>query len=155
MTYRLPCRLLAGLLAFCAWLPQESVSAQAGAYPLEGRWELRLWVTGSAGQSAGPRRASGAIELQRLDLPAPSKAEVYSVSYDSTLHAMLGHPRFGPAQAVQTAPSRVELAFNPFVDHGAFRLAGTAQGDSIAGQWHRTNFADDGYRGEFIMVRRR
>jgi hypothetical protein len=145
----------ARLLTLCALFPLQSVSGQAGTLPLAGNWELRLWVTGSAGQSAGPRRASGPIELRRLDLPAPSNAEVYSVSYDSTLHAMLGHPRFGPAQAVKTTPGRVELAFNPFVDHGAFRLSGAVQGDSIVGEWHRTNFADDGYRGEFIMIRRR
>jgi hypothetical protein len=55
---------------------------------------------------------------------------------------------------VLTAQGKVELAFNPFVDHGAFRLTGTIRGDSIIGEWQRTNFADDGYRGAFTMVRR-
>jgi hypothetical protein len=79
---------------------------------------------------------------------------VYSVTYDTTLHVMLGASGFGPAQAVLTAQGKVELAFNPFVDHGAFRLTGAIRGDSIIGEWQRTNFADDGYRGAFTMVRR-
>jgi hypothetical protein len=80
---------------------------------------------------------------------------VYSVTYDTTLHVMLGPPRAGPAQAVLTPPNSVKLAFNPFVDHGAFRLTGVARGDTIAGVWQRTNFADDFYRGAFTMVRLR
>jgi hypothetical protein len=47
----------------------------------------------------------------------------------------------------------VELAFNPLVDHGAFRLAGSMRGDSISGTWVRTNFANDGYRGRFALTR--
>lgn len=101
--------------------------------------------------------ARGSVELRRLDLgSAPSAgSDVYSVAYDSTLHVMFGTPRAGPAQAVLKGAGWVELAFNPFLDHGAFRLSGVLRGDTIAGEWLRTNFADDGYRGTFTMVRRR
>jgi pimeloyl-ACP methyl ester carboxylesterase len=79
---------------------------------------------------------------------------VYNITYDTTLHFMLGPPKYGPAQAVLKAGGSVELAFNPLVDHGAFRLTGVVRGDSIVGSWHRTSFANDGYRGSFTMVRR-
>jgi hypothetical protein len=78
---------------------------------------------------------------------------VYSVTYDSTLHLMLGSPQYGPAQAELTARDSVKLSFNPFVDHGAFRLTGVVRNDSIVGKWLRTDFANDGYRGVFTLVR--
>jgi hypothetical protein len=112
-------------------------------------------VTGTT--STGPRAARGELELRRLDLGSAASAgsEVYSVAYDTTLHVLFGAPRAGPAQAVLKGPETVELAFNPFLDHGAFRLSGVLRGDTIAGEWLRTNFADDGYRGTFTMARRR
>ena len=149
-------KLWFGLLTLCALVRVEAVSAQTEASRLLGSWQLRLWVTGPAARSAGPRAASGRLELRRLDLgsDSPDARPVYSITYDTTLHAMFGTARFGPAQAVLAGEGKVELAFNPFVDHGAFRLTGAIRGDSIAGEWLRTNFADDGYRGAFIMVRR-
>ena len=149
-------KLVCGLLALCAFLGGESGWAQTPASSLLGSWQLRLWVTGPAARSAGPRAASGQLELGWLDIGSgsPARRNVYSVTYDTTLHVMLGASGFGPAQAVLTAQGKVELAFNPFVDHGAFRLTGAIRGDSIIGEWQRTNFADDGYRGAFTMVRR-
>ena len=149
-------KLLSGLLTIGALFPVPSLSAQAAAPQLLGSWELHLWVTGPASPSAGPSSARGRIELRRLDVDStsPAYSNGYSVTYDSTLMLMFGPPRSGPAQAVQKGPAGVELVFNPFIDHGAFRLNGTLRGDSILGEWHRTNFADDGYRGSFTMVRR-
>lgn len=143
------------LFIISAILPLESAWAQADESKLLGTWHLHLWVTGSADKSAGPRAANGRLELRRLDLPAsPAPKAMYSVTYDTSLHAMFGAPRFGPAQAVLTPTGEVELAFNPFIDHGTFRLTGSIRGDSITGTWHRINFADDGYRGRFTLVRR-
>lgn len=135
----------------------ETKSGQPERSRLLGNWQLKLWVTGPAPSSAGPRAASGRVKLRRLDQkPGTSlHSEVYTVTYDTTLHEMLGTPRFGPAQAVRKSDGAVELVFNPFVDHGVFRLSGVVQGDSVVGEWQRTNFADDGYRGAFTMVRRR
>jgi hypothetical protein len=149
-------RLLSGLFTICALFSVRSLSAQAPQSRLMGRWELHLWVTGPASASAGPSSALGRIELGRLDVDStsPAYSNGYSVTYDSTLMVMFGPPQLGPAQAVQKGPAGVELAFNPFIDHGAFRLSGRLRGDSIVGEWHRTNFADDGYRGSFAMVRR-
>ena len=132
------------------------VSERAEMPKLVGSWQLRLWVTGPAAESAGPSEASGPIELRRTsDGPVPRGLQwVYNITYDTTLHAMFGPPKSGPAQAVRRARDSVQLAFNPLVDHGAFRLSGVFRGDSIIGSWHRTNFANDGYRGSFTMVRR-
>ena len=150
---------LSGLLIFCvcAISPLESASGQSDATRLLGSWQLHLEVTGPAAEAAGPRQATGRLELRRLDLAPGSAAgqAVYSVTYDTTLHTMLGAPRAGPAQAVLKSKGRVELAFNPFLDHGAFRLTGAVQGDSIIGEWRRTNFANDGYQGTFKMKRRK
>jgi hypothetical protein len=88
-----------------------------------------------------------------VDSTSPARLNGYSVAYDSTLQVMFGAPRLGPAQAMLKSGGVVELVFNPFIDHGAFRLSGVLRGDSIIGEWHRTNFADDGYRGAFTMVR--
>jgi hypothetical protein len=66
---------------------------------------------------------------------------------------MFGPQRFGPAQAVLTADGAVELVFNPHIDHGSFLLNGLEHGDSVLGDWHRTNYADDGYEGLFALVR--
>ena len=148
-------RLVCGLLALCAFLRGEPLWGQTEASSLLGRWQLRLWVTGPAARSAGLRAGSGQLELGWADLGSGADhRNVYGVTYDTTLHLMFGAPRFGPAQAVLTAEGKMDLAFNPFVDHGAFRLTGTIRGDSIIGEWQRTNFADDGYRGAFTMVRR-
>lgn len=150
---------LCGLLIFCvcAVSPLESASGQGDASRLLGSWQLHLEVTGPAAQSAGPRQASGRLELRRLDMAPGSAAgqAVYSVTYGTTLHTMFGRPQAGPAQAVLKSKGRVELAFNPFLDHGAFRLTGVVQGDSIIGEWRRTNFANDGYEGTFTMKRRK
>ena len=140
------------------WLGRGHVTPvpnQADTPRLVGRWQLHLRVTGPAAKSAGPREASGPIELRRLSTgPVPRGLQwVYNITYDTTLHAMFGPPKSGPAQAVLKARDSVELAFNPFVDHGAFRLAGVIRGDSIVGTWHRTNFANDGYRGSFTLKR--
>lgn len=149
------CGLL--ILCVCAISPLESASAQSDATRLLGSWQLHLEVTGPAAESAGPRQATGRLELRRLDLAPGSAAgqAFYSVTYDTTLHTMFGVPRAGPAQAVLKSKGRVELAFNPFLDHGAFRLTGAVQGDSIIGEWRRTNFANDGYQGTFKMKRRK
>jgi hypothetical protein len=150
---------LCGLLivCVCAISPLESASGQSDATRLLGSWQLDLTVTGPAAKSAGPRQARGRLELRRLDI-APGSAvgqAFYSVTYDTTLHTMFGVPQAGPAQAVLKSKGRVELAFNPFLDHGAFRLTGAVQGDSIIiGEWRRTNFANDGYQGIFTMKRR-
>jgi hypothetical protein len=147
-------KLLSALIALCACVLAGSLLGQTEAPRLAGRWQLRLWVTGPTTRSE-PRAAGGRLELRRLEIGSAgsSRSEVYSVTYDTTLHVMLGAPRFGPAQAVLKDARTVELAFNPFVDHGAFRLRGALRGDSIIGEWQRTNFADDGYRGAFTMVR--
>jgi hypothetical protein len=148
-------KLMLVLLTLSTLLCVDTVSAQSEPSRLLGSWQLSLSVTGQAPQSAGPRAASGKLDLQRLTSSgSPSGSIVYSVSYDTTLHAMFGPQRFGPAQAVLTAAGAIELVFNPFVDHGAFRLRGMERGDSIVGEWHRTAYADDGYRGVFRMVRR-
>lgn len=132
-------------------------SRQTEVVRLPGSWQLRLWVTGPAAESAGPREASGHIEVRRpTEGPVPRGLQwVYSVAYDTALHPMLGPPKSGPARAVLRPPDSVALAFNPLVDHGAFRLSGVIRGDSIIGSWHRTSFANDGYRGSFTMVRPR
>ena len=143
------------LFILCGFSPAGPLPGQAAASKLPGSWQLRLWVTGPAAESAGPREASGPIELRRTSTgPVPRGLQwVYNITYDTTLHAMLGAPKSGPAQAVLRARDSVQLAFNPLIDHGAFRLAGVIRGDSIVGTWHRTNFANDGYRGSFTMVR--
>jgi hypothetical protein len=134
----------------------DPVVGQTQGSPLAGKWQLSLWVTGAT-TSTGPRAARGDLELRRLDLGSAGSAgsDVYSVAYDTTLHVMFGAPRAGPAQAGLKGAGMVELAFNPFLDHGAFRLSGVLRGDSIVGEWLRTNFADDGYLGAFRMVRTR
>jgi hypothetical protein len=150
-------KLVCTVLTLCAFFQIHHVSAQTEPSNLLGAWHLRLWVTGPAPESAGPRRASGLIELRREDMPPGAGAGhgVYRVTYDTTLHSMLGAPQAGPAQAALTAGDSVQLVFNPFIDHGAFRLTGLVRRDSIVGEWHRTSFADDGYRGEFTLIRRR
>ncbi len=150
---KLGCALL---IIFCGFSPVGPVWGQAEGSKVLGSWQLRLCVTGPAAASAGPREASGQIELRRMGTgPVPRGLQwVFSVTYDTTLHVMLGPPKSGRARAVLRARDSVELAFNPLVDHGAFRLTGVIRGDSIIGSWHRTNFADDGYRGSFTMVRR-
>ncbi len=137
-------------------LVSDSLVGQTQESPLVGKWQLSLWVTGAT-TSTGPRAAGGDLELRRLDLGSAASAgfDVYSVAYDTTLHVMFGAPKAGPAQAILKGRGTVELAFNPFLDHGAFRLSGVLRGDSIVGEWLRTNFADDGYLGSFRMVRRR
>jgi hypothetical protein len=144
------------LLMFCGFLPVGPVWGQREGSKVLGSWQLRLWVTGPAAEAAGPREASGQIEVRRQSTgPVPRGLQwVFSVTYDNALHVMLGPPKSGPAHAVLRARDTVELAFNPLVDHGAFRLTGVIRSDSIIGTWHRTNFADDGYRGSFTMVRR-
>ena len=147
-------KLLFTLIVLCAWFRVDALTGQTEA-SLRGSWHLRLWVTGPT-TSSEPRAGGGLLELRRLDNAAPSRSQVvYSVAYDSSLHVMLGAPQFGPAQAVRKGGGTVEVFFNPFVDHGAFRLRGVLRGDSITGEWQRTNFADDGYQGRFTMVRQR
>ena len=147
-------KILCALITLC-FLPVHSLVGQTTGSRLLGTWELSLWVTDSPAKSAGPRTASGVLELRRLEMEQAESdfSEIYSVTYDTTLHLMLGVPRAGPAQAVLKGRGTVELIFNPFVDHGAFRLAGVLRADSITGEWYRTNFADDRYRGSFRMVR--
>ncbi len=144
------------LLIFGGLIPAAPLWGQRDASKLLGSWQLRLWVTGPAAASAGPREARGQIEVARLSAgPVPRGLQwVFSISYDTALHGMLGPPRSGPAQAVLKDRDSVSLAFNPLIDHGAFRLTGVIRGDSIIGTWHRTSFADDGYRGSFTMLRR-
>ena len=148
-------RLRWGLVIFCGFLPVGPVLGQTDGSKVLGSWQLRLWVAGPAAKSAGVREASGKIEVRRERTgPVPRGLQwVFSVTYDDALQGMFGPPKSGPAQAVLRARDSVELAFNPLIDHGAFRLAGVIRGDSIIGTWHRTSFADDGYRGLFTMVR--
>jgi hypothetical protein len=148
--------ILLVLVSSTLLLVGDSLVGQTQGSPLAGKWQLSLWVTGPT-TSTGPRAAGGDLELRRLDLgsAASTGSDVYSVAYDNTLHVIFGPPRAGPAQAVLKGTGTVELAFNPFLDHGAFRLSGVLRGDSIVGEWLRTNFADDGYLGAFRMVRRR
>jgi hypothetical protein len=80
-------------------------------------------VTGSAPRSAGPRAANGELDLRPVThSESPAGSIVYSVTYDTTLHAMFGSQRFGPARAVLTGGGALEMVFNPFVDHGTFSL---------------------------------
>jgi hypothetical protein len=96
---------------FCGFMPVVPAWGQAEASKLPGTWQLRLWVTGPAAESAGPREASDKIEVRRAKTgPVPRGLQwVYGVTYDTTLHVMLGAPRAGPAQAVLTPPNSVKL----------------------------------------------
>jgi hypothetical protein len=148
-------KLISVLVTLSAFIYVDSVAAQTEASRLLGAWQLCLWVTGPATKSAGPSAASGELELKPVTGPeAPTGSIVYNVRYDTTFQAIFGSQQFGPARAVLTAGGWLELVFNPLVDHGAFHLNGHERGDSIVGEWYRTNYADDGYRGAFTLIRR-
>jgi hypothetical protein len=125
-------KVIAVLATLSALMFVDSVSAQTDASRLLGSWHLTLLVTGPAPRSAGPRAASGEIELELLPSSEPPAGSIeYTVTSDPALNTMFGSQPFGTPRGSLTAGGELELVFNPLVDHGTFYLKGRERGDSM------------------------